>query len=167
MCEQAVIDNLDFARRGAVLQGEVSIATLVRLQDYLLSNQGVLNYTLSGEVGAKGEPLLSCKIEGHLVLQCQRCLEALQYPLHIASTLKVVKGGTQFDNLGDEEEAVDSIPADAAMSVLELIEEEVLLSLPISPLHLPEDCRERGVAKPLNNERANPFSALAALKGKL
>jgi uncharacterized protein len=167
MSEQAVVDNLEFARRGTVLQGEVAVADLERLRDYLLSSQGGLKYTLTGRTGAKGEPLLECGIEGGLVLQCQRCLEALEYPLHIASTLKIVEGATQFDDVGDEAEDVDSIPASASMDVLALVEEEILLNLPMSPLHAPEVCRGQGAAKPANEERTKPFGALAALKGKL
>lgn len=167
MSEQAVIDNLEFARHGAVLQGELAIARLDRLQALLFSSQGSLNYTLSGKIGAKGESLLECCIDGRLVLQCQRCLEALEYPLHVVSTLKVVKGLTQFDDVGDEDEAVDSIPASAAMNVSALIEEEILLNLPISPLHAPGACREQKGVKSVKDERTNPFGALAALKGKL
>jgi uncharacterized protein len=167
MSEQAVIDNLEFARHGSVLQGELAIARLDRLQALLFSSQGLLNYTLSGKTGAKGESLLECCIDGRLVLQCQRCLEALEYPLHVVSTLKVVKGLTQFDDVGDEDEAVDSIPASAAMNVSALLEEEILLNLPISPLHAPGACREQSGAKSVKDERTNPFGALAALKGKL
>jgi len=162
-----VINNLEFARHGAVLQGEIFIAKLGRLQESLLSDQGVLNYTLTGKIGAKGESLLVCSIEGKLVLQCQRCLGALEYPLHILSTLKVVENVTEFDDPGDEDESVDSVPASAAMDVQGLIEEEILLNLPLSPVHSPEACREQGAAEAAKNERTNPFSALTALKGKL
>ena len=167
MSEQAVVDNLEFARHGTVLQGELAIAELDRLQDLLFSNQGSLNYTLSGKIGAKGDSLLECAIDGKLVLQCQRCLEAMEYPLHVDSTLKVVKGLTQFDDVGDEDEKVDSIPASAAMNVSALLEEEILLNLPISPLHPPGACQEQSGAKSVKDERTNPFGALAALKGKL
>lgn len=167
MSGQAVVDNLDFARHGTVLRGELAIAELERLQEFLHSNQGSLAYVLSGKTSAKGESLLECSIDGTLVLQCQRCLEALEFPLHFVSTLKVVKGLTQFDDVGDEEETVDSIPASAAMNVQALIEEEILLNLPISPLHAPSACRERDEVKSVKDERTNPFGALAALKGKL
>jgi uncharacterized protein len=167
MSEQAVVDNLEFARHGAVLRGSLAIAELDRLQELLLSSQGSLHYTLSGKTGTKGESLLECGIDGKLVLRCQRCLEALEYPLHVVSTLRVVKGLTQFDEVGDEDEAVDSIPASTAMDVSALIEEEILLNLPISPLHAPGACREQVGAKSVKDERTNPFGALAALKGKL
>jgi uncharacterized protein len=165
MSAMTAIDNLEFVRHGAVLRDEIPVATLERLQGLLLSDQGVLNYTLSGKTGTKGESLLVCLIEGKLVLQCQRCLEALEYPLHIVSTLKVVADVTEFDDLEGEDESVDSVPASVAMDVLALVEEEILLNLPLAPMHPPEVCS--GVAQAAGNERVNPFGALAALKGKL
>lgn len=167
MSEQTMVDNLEFARHGAVLRGELAIAELELLQGHLFSDQGSLNYTLSGKIDAKGESLLECSIDGKLILQCQRCLEALEYPLHIVSTLRVVKGLKPFDDVGDEDEAVDSIPASTAMNVSALFEEEILLNLPISPLHVPGACREQKGVNSVKDERTNPFGALAALKGKL
>lgn len=167
MSEQAVIDNLEFARSGKALQGEIPVALLGRLRESLSSEQGAVNYTVAGKLGQKGERLLICRIDGDLLLQCQRCLESLPYPLHVVSTLKVVRGGSEFDALDDEDDEIDSIPADAAMNVLGLIEEEILLSLPLSPVHAPGMCREQGASDAVNEERTNPFGALAALKGKL
>jgi uncharacterized protein len=166
MSEQAVIDNLDFARNGRVMHGSVPLAELARLQDALLSDQGVLDYTLSGKIGAKGEPLLICSVAGKLVLQCQRCLDALEYPLQVESRLLLVQGATQFDVLDDGDEDADSIPASAEMDVLALVEDEVLLSLPISPLHPPELCLGKGADKVASEKGNNPFGVLAALKVK-
>ena len=166
MSEQALIDNLDFARNGRTLSGNAPLAGFERLQDSLLSSQGVVNYTLSGKIGVKGEPLLICSIDGKLVLQCQRCLEALEYPLHIESQLRLVQGATQFDDLDDGDEDADSIPVSAEMDVLALVEDEILLSLPISPLHDPDHCLAKGGEVPVNEKGSNPFGVLAALKVK-
>ena len=167
MPESTIVNNLEFARRGAVLEGEIAIAELARLQDFLLVNQGVVNYTLSGKTGAKGEPLLEFCVDGQLVLRCQRCLEALEFPLHIEAILKVVVGNTEFELPDDEDEVVDSIPASVTMDVTALVEDEVLLSLPISQLHPPGTCQAGGATKLVFEENVNPFSALSALKGKL
>ncbi len=167
MPESTVVNNLEFARRGAALQGKIAIAELVRVQEHLLANQGEVNYTLSGKMGAKSEFLLELGVDGQLTLRCQRCLEALEFPLHIDATLKVIVGGSEFELPDDEDEAVDSIPANVAMDVQALIEDEILLSLPISPLHPPGVCQADGATKPVLEEKTNPFGALAALKGKL
>jgi uncharacterized protein len=62
------------------------------------------------------------------------------------------------DDLADD--SADSMDADQELSVLSLIEDEVLLALPIAPMH--EIC-DSPLADAGRN-RASPFAALAALK---
>jgi uncharacterized protein len=148
-----VVDNLDFSRRGAVLRG------------VLVSAWGELDYSLVGKTSARGEPELVCSVDGVLVLQCQRCLENMEYPLHIVSTLRIVVGGSEFDAPEDEDEDDDSVPSDPGMDVNALVEEEVLLNLPIAPMHTNPVCQQQ--AAQAKSERPNPFGALAALKSNV
>ncbi|MDP2829190.1 MAG: YceD family protein [Sulfuricellaceae bacterium] len=150
-----VIDNLDFARRAAVLRGKLAFG------------QGELDYTLTGKTGARGESVLVCSVDGVLVLQCQRCLEDMEYPLHIVSTLRIVAGSSEFDVPEDEDEDADSVPSDPEMDVNALVKEEVLLNLPIAPMHPNPVCQQRNPAAQAKGERPNPFGALAALKGNV
>lgn len=149
------IDNLDFSRRGALLRGVLALA------------QGEVDYTLVGKTGTRGEPELACSVDGVLVLQCQRCLEDMEFPLHVVSTLRIVTGGSEFDVLEDEDEETDSVPSNPEMDVNALVEEEVLLNLPIAPVHTDPVCRQVNPAAQANSERSNPFGALAALKGNM
>ena len=164
MSEQVAIDSLEFARQGKRLQGDVAVASMGRLQEHLHSNSGVLHYILSGKVSEKGRLHLVCEVNGKLALICQRCLGALDFPLVIESTLELVKEGEEFLPLEDEEESVDTIPADAAMDVLALVEEEVLLNLPIAPMHDSVECAASGSLQPLSSGKPNPFAVLASLK---
>ena len=63
---------------------------------------------------------------------------------------------------GGDEEEFDSILADKHMDVLDLLEEEVLLSLPIAPKHELGACRTAGSEN--RYEERHPFAALAKLK---
>ncbi len=164
MSEQAAIDSLEFARHGKRLQGNVAIARMGRLQEYLHSNSGDLHYTLFGKLNEKGRPHLVCEVTGKLTLICQRCLGALDFPLAIESTLELLKAGEEFLPLEDEDDSVDSIPADAAMDVLALVEEEVLLGLPIAPVHAGSECAGSGGSRRNSPGKANPFAVLASLK---
>lgn len=164
MSEQAAIDSLEFARHGKRLQGNVAIARLGGLQEYLHSNNGDLHYTLFGKLDEKGRPRLVCEVMGKLALICQRCLGALEFPLAIESTLELIKAGEEFLPLEDEDDSVDSIPADTAMDVLALVEEEVLLSLPIAPVHADSECAGGDGSRQNPPGKSNPFAALASLK---
>ena len=159
----AVIDSLEFARGGQELRGTVAAAGLKRLEDVLYDPQGSLDYELRGARDERNRPLLLLGVTGALHLQCQRCLGRLDYDVKIASTLVVVPRGEPQDE-SDDPEGPDAIEAAEALDVEALVEEEVLLALPLAPRHPEGTCesrlpRERADAKP-----GGAFAGLAALK---
>jgi len=167
MYARPFIDSLDFARNGRKISGEVQIAKLPRLLDILENPQGVLSYSVRGGVDTQGTHFLDVSVVGQCQLRCQRCLEVLDYSLQLETRL-LLRDQASLDALEDkvavgEEEEIDSILADTHLNVLDMLEEEILLSLPIAPKH------EFGVCQAADGENAhkeekNPFAVLAKLK---
>ena len=160
MSEQIVINSLEFSRNAKVLRGKIAAADLQRLRDYLHSADGVIEYELSGAVDPEGKSLLHLVIKGKLYLKCQRCLEALEHDVNLVSDLLLIENQQEFPEITEENEAVDCILAQAEMDVLALLEEDIILKLPISPMH--GTC---SVAGHTGGEAAQlVFAPLAALK---
>ncbi|MBS4096522.1 MAG: DUF177 domain-containing protein [Sulfuricella sp.] len=164
MSEQLVIDSLEFARHGQHLVGEIAVADLPRLRDLLLSDNGLLRYRLSGEISVLDRPRLALNVSGELALECQRCLDELVFPVDVSVRLELVKDGESFIPVEEEDDSVDLISADSAMDVMALVEDEVLLCLPIAPMHPPEVCREKDCRVAPELDEVNPFKVLASLK---
>ncbi|MDO8812442.1 MAG: YceD family protein [Gallionella sp.] len=167
MFARPFIDSLDFAGNGRQISGEVPVAELPRLLDALENPQGILSYTVRGGLDSRGDPLLDVSITGQCQLRCQRCLNAMDYPVRLDVRL-MLRDQTSLDALdediaGGEEEEFDSILADAHLDVLDLLEEEVLLSLPIAPRHELGVCQATGGGDTREEEK-NPFAILAELK---
>lgn len=162
MFARPFIDSLDFARNGREITGEVPVAEMPRLLDALESPQGILSYTVRGGMDSRGDPLLKVSIAGQCQLRCQRCLNAMDYTVGIEARL-VLRSQEGLDALGDEEgEECDSILADNQLDVLNLLEDEILLSLPIAPKHDEGACQVAyGEGGP---KEEHPFAALAKLK---
>ncbi len=161
------IDSLDFARNGLELRGQAAIADMPRLQDMLAAPEGVVSYVLRGVQGKRGEPLLELALEGSCQLRCQRCLRALPYSIKMVSFLMPVPEIELESSLPEageleEDDEVDPIPADAHLDVLALIEDEILLGLPLSPRHELGVCEAAMGSAPA--EEQNPFAALRGLK---
>lgn len=161
------IDSLDFARNGQKINGEVPIAHLPRLLDVLDNPQGVLSYTVQGVVDRQGRLALDVSISGSCQLRCQRCLNGLGYAIQLDTRL-LLRNQASLDALaenvaGGEEEEFDSILADAHLDVLDLLEEEILLSLPIAPKHEFGDCQATD-GEDARKEKQHPFAVLAKLK---
>ncbi|TAN71553.1 MAG: DUF177 domain-containing protein [Gallionella sp.] len=162
MNARPLIDCLDFARNGRQTSGKVPVAGLARLLDVLENPQGFFGYTVQGGVDKQGNPYLDVSVAGICRLRCQRCLGGLDYPVHLDSRL-LLRDQAGLDALDTDEEEFDSILADAKLDVLDMLEEEILLSLPIAPRHELGACQAED-GKNVHKEEKNPFAALAKLK---
>lgn len=158
-----VIDSLEFARRHETLSGRLQLSTLPRLAEVLFDASGSLDFEVSGET-AGGDAFLAVKLEGALPLICQRCLGALVFALSVNSRMMLVGPGSPWPDDGQvgglEDEACDAIEASGDLELAPLLEEEILLALPIAPRH--EHC-EPPVATTASIE-ASPFAKLARIK---
>jgi uncharacterized protein len=161
MSHQPVIDGLEFARTGAKLQGAWPVAAFPRLRDALRTDDGTLRYELRGMPQVQGRPALRLKVGGALQLVCQRCLGDLEFPLHIDVTLRLAATQVEVDAEPLEAEGPEQIVAGREMPVRELVEDEVLLAIPLAPRH--ERCEGREL-RPASDERS-PFAVLRGLAG--
>ena len=167
MYARSFIDSLDFARNGEHLSGELPVAELPRLLDVLETPQGVLHYTVQGGVDKQGIHFLDVSVTGLCRLCCQRCLNGLDYPVQLDTRL-LLRDQAGLDALDDnaadgKEEEFDSILADTHLDVPDMLEEEVLLSLPIAPKHELGACQATD-GQNTQLEEINPFAVLAKLK---
>jgi len=161
------IDSLDFARQGLEFRGEAAVSELPRLRDVLAAPEGQVSFVLRGvPQGRNGKALLELTLTGSCQLRCQRCLQALPYSINTASLLMPVaegelEGAPEGGEL-EEDEGIDTIPASAHMDVLDLVEEEIVLGLPLAPRHEFGAC-EAANESALREERS-PFAVLRGLK---
>jgi len=167
MYARSFIDCLDFARNGHEISGKVPVAVMPRLLDMLANPEGIIAYTARGGVDRQGVSYLDVTISGICRLRCQRCMGVLEHLVHIDTRL-LLRDQASLDALDDivpggTEEEYDSILAEAQLDIPSLLEEEILLSLPIAPKH------ETGVCRAIDGKSGqgavpNPFGALAKLK---
>jgi uncharacterized protein len=157
---RAVIDALEFARQDGHIEGEIPVTDLHRLADQLVDSQGSVACSVTGEVDRDGHAYLVLAMSGELRLRCQRCLQALVWPLQVASRMRLVAEGEAWPDEDLLDDDCDPIEADKALALLSLIEDEILLAVPISPRHeaceLPAGAVTGGVS--------SPFASLAQLK---
>ena len=162
MSAQTVIDSLEFARTGQMLQGSLAVPELKRLKESLADDEGRIGFIVRGGSDARRRPVLTLEVNGLLHLQCQRCLGLLEYPLRIANTLLLVGAGQVAAGELDEEDA-EWIEASGELDGELLVEDEIILGLPYAPRHEEGTCRQSGHAAHGGMGDA-AFAKLAALK---
>ncbi|MDR3087644.1 MAG: YceD family protein [Azoarcus sp.] len=163
-----IVDVFRFALEGGKLEGEMPVAAFGRLADQLAGNGnkngGAVRWRLAGCVDAEGKPRLDLGVTGRLTLLCQRCLGELEWELVLDAALRPVRTGQTLPEDELENDEVDAIEFDGEVDVLSLIEDEIILALPIAPRHA--DC---GILRPeqaAGGADFSPFAALAGLRGK-
>lgn len=171
------IDTFELARLGQEIKGQTPLGRFSRvmadLPDLPAQADSVVVWSVMGEHNASGQFFLRVRAKGTFVLECQRCLGPLQWPVDTQSRLQVVS--TEAD-LGDDSHQDGEQPQDSPerivgshrFDILALIEDEIILVLPYVPKHdvcptalnhlsPPEDSQADEVAP-------SPFAVLGRLK---
>jgi len=156
------VNAIELAGRSARLERELGLTQLPRLVE-----AGALDGTrVRGvfEFGRfEGRPTVDLKVQGSVILTCQRCLRPCECRIDDTALLVVVADADQVVPGGYE-----AVEGDAErLSLAELIEEQTLLGMPLVPMH--EDlakCDEVQVVPATeavdapDEERQRPFANL-------
>jgi uncharacterized protein len=111
-----------------------------------------------------GFPVADLRFEGLVSLQCQRCLQPMERPVEADSRIALIASEAEAGRVPPEREPV--LAPGGRISLGELLTEELLLVLPIVPLH--EDL-ERCTGETASSEDApqgethRPFANLGDL----
>ena len=129
---------------------------------------------LAGEVHGRahfrrtgGIAVVELNFDGTARLQCQRCLGAMEVGVEASTEVGLVATEADVSRVPEEFEPV--LAPEGRISVGELVEEELLLTLPIVPLHEEEAaCQVAPAAAAVSAEEAQPetqkpFAQLAEL----
>lgn len=161
MPDHPVIHLDRIAEKPLVFEGDLRPGEAPRLQDALANGEGALHYKVSARLDRQRRKVVSCIIEGFVFLTCQTTLEAFRHAVSIDDRLVLVDDESRLPPIEEESDAEDYMVADQPLDVLGLVEDAVLLSLPMVP-------RKPGLEEPHEKKPAgraeSPFAALASLK---
>ena len=120
------------------------------------------------EKDAQGLTVFHGTLDTAVVLLCQRCNEAFDCPLHVDFCFSPVQGQQDAEALPEAYDPVE-VGDHGEVSLLQLFEDELILSLPIVPFHAEEVCTvtsddmQFGEIEP-EQKQPNPFAVLKELK---
>jgi uncharacterized protein len=161
--ESFITDLRALARDGRRVQATVPVESFGRLVESLLEPVGTMTFEFQGERDDEGKLYVDLSIRGDLVLQCQRCLEAVVWPCEVQNRLLLLRPGEALPEDELENDEIDALEVEPSTDLLALVEDEVLLAMPLVPRH--NDCEppvKAGV-----DEEISPFAVLRQLRGKV
>ncbi len=158
------------AARGATVRGLVQPVDLPRFRTLLAADEGAIEVVLSLSRDEENRYLANVSVRAEVTVTCQRCLEPMPIVLTGDTTLGVVWREAQAAQLPRQ---LDPLVVEGeACDLWELVEEELILSLPAFSYHDTQQCRDSlaGFAAPppeedgAGPESPNPFEVLGQLK---
>lgn len=168
------LDVLAFARDACHMQGEGVLADWSRLASEQFGDTlapGAVNWQVDGRTvsqsGGADQIWLDLHASVQLPMQCQRCLTPVLETVEAKRSFRFVADEATAAALDDEAEE-DILVISRDFDALSLVEDELILSLPLVPLH--EICPETVPMSAVDPEfevaaeRPNPFGVLASLK---
>ena len=165
-----VLDVMALCKAAGTRQGQWPLAAMARLgESFFAASDGDVTWQARGwlvpVLGGESEVWLELQGEADVPLECQRCLQPMLERLHVQRRFRFVRSEDEAARL-DEESEDDVLVLPARLDLQALLEDELILALPIVPRHdvcpeplpLPTDGPLEGEAP-----APNPFAALAAL----
>lgn len=172
------LDVAALAATGGGLSGQWALSMMGRLADAVLGAEppaAAIHWQAEGELrpvsGGEPEVWLHLSSQACLSMRCQRCLNPLAVPLDLDRWIRFVRDAAQAEAL-DAELEDDVLELQRHMDLCELVEDELLLALPLVPRHdrcpdpLPSTAGDGETADGGRPARPNPFAALEQLKKK-
>ena len=157
----------ELTRKG-YYEGAIAVSKLSRLGELLYPAEAA---QAENQVAVRFEflrneydvPMIAGRLQTSLVLQCQRCLQALDMPMELDFRLMI--------DASDElvrDSSVDTLYSDDGyIDLFEVIEDELMLAIPLVVLHEDTACNQYWQAQTAEAEvgaEENPFSVLRQLK---
>lgn len=166
-----LIDNIAFSKKNDRIEGELSLQDFPRLEELMQSSNltnptkisytGLISYVLQGKTDSVGQHILQLTVACNLTTACQRCLNAM--PLNLSLNFNYLIGEVSDTDVEavdvDNSDDYDLQQANKAMDLIALIEDEIIMAMPIAPMH-EEGCSELTTQ---SGEKPNPFAVLKGL----
>lgn len=139
-----MVSPSNFAEKSRYWEGDVMVGEFERLAKEFVRPEAKLQFRVCGEQDARGRARLRCKVFGNFEVECQRCLQPLAVAVDSERVLYLTGSEEEADRLetllsGDGQgESLEAIVVGQNMDLATVVEDEVLLSLPLVSVH--EQC---------------------------
>ncbi|MEQ6885180.1 YceD family protein [Salicola sp. Rm-C-2C1-2] len=167
------IDALKPFEQGSVREGGLALAGMNRLEPLVIENDGEAMVRLAFYFDDERRRVIEGWIRAELVVQCQRCLEAMRLPVESNFQVGVVDSEAMADQLPASLEPM--VSGKRELPIREVLEDELIMCLPDDPVHEESGCSasatlerinrdaDDAVAQAREHDTDNPFRVLAGL----
>jgi uncharacterized protein len=137
MLQPIEVDPRRFCKDAQSWETQSDVAAFPRLAHEF--TQGALFCRVIGRADQLGSLSLRLTVHGQVELTCQRCLGGMQHAVEIDRMVYLARTETELERL-DALPDSDAILVSDSLNLIDLVEDEVLLGLPLMPMHAVGEC---------------------------
>jgi uncharacterized protein len=169
------VDVFELAKRGGAREGTIELAELPRLAASQATQAAEpappepMQFRFDGFMDGRRRPSAQLSLHGHIDLACDRCGKPIRWTLRADARYFFVHSEAELARLPVDEADEEPLLGSARFDLRELIEDEAILALPMSPRH---DACDLDAALPAPDDapqervRPHPFAQLQKLKSR-
>ena len=152
----------NFAKKEISLSGLYQISDFPKISEIASNKKDNVRVDLSFYLKNNKTPCVDGIIELDIVLACQRCLDDLSLALKVNFNLAFVRHNQESEELDSHYEIY--VTEEGELATHDLISDEILLSIPMVPMH-DYDCIKEIIEQEIVEEKSeNPFAILKKTK---
>ena len=166
------LDVKAFATNQSTLSGEVDLHSMPRLRADCAENvAGKVIWSAQGELRQASDghdaAWMHLQAKTEVPLTCQRCLKTVEQALEVDRSFRFVKDEATAEAQDDESEE-DLLVLSKDFDLLALVEDELLMALPLVPMHTSCQSEHAPTSKDDSDAdvdaKPNPFAVLATMR---
>ncbi|QLK61747.1 23S rRNA accumulation protein YceD [Rahnella inusitata] len=162
------VDAIRTAQKRLDYSGIYSPGQVTRLAASVVSVDSDVQTSLSFDIDNLRLAVINGQSDVTVTLECQRCGKTFEHQVHATYCFSPVRNDEQAEALPEAYEPIE-VDEFGEVDLLAMIEDEIILSLPVVPVHESEHCEVSDADMvfgklPAEVEKPNPFAVLASLK---
>ena len=158
------LDIKALCRAGEHFSGEIALAGMTRLCDEFGAQAGSANFDLQFHRDDNGVESASGQLRASVQATCNRCLDDCL--VDVESTIQVCFIRDEAEATPEGSAAEPMLVGSTGIVLVQWMEDELLLALPLAPAHGQGQCA-KALVQSDSQAQGGPFQALADLKEKL
>lgn len=150
------------AKQNEEIRGQISLHEFERLNPLLKESGASVDFSLEFMQDDASRTIVRLRVNAECVVECGRCLKPMPYPIVHSVELAVVANDDEAAELPETYEPL--LLAENSVDLAILIEDELLLNLPVMPSHSEGECSVSIPSRWTSNESERARKPFAVLK---
>jgi uncharacterized protein len=134
------VDHRKLANQAGLIEGSLPLQCFHRFGEMLVVREGDVYVRLEFSKGDFGSTRVNGSAATEVCLICQNCMQQFRRQVTCELVLLVVSDESKLELLPEVDDAI--VAPDKVISIAELVEDELILAMPMIPRHEEGECPE-------------------------